>query len=51
MGAARTNPYVLRMQTSRQNPNYKKGLNWKGSSGFHTDSKGTKKKISSHANP
>jgi hypothetical protein len=49
MGAARTNPYTLRMQASREKPNYKKGLkNWKYYSGFHTYNKGAKK-ISSHA--
>jgi hypothetical protein len=51
MGAARTNPYVLRMQASREKPNYKKSLNRKYFSGCHTENKGTKKKISSHANP
>ena len=44
MGAARTNPYALRMQACRQKPNYEKGLNCKYYSRFHTDSKGTKKK-------
>jgi hypothetical protein len=33
----------LRMQASRQKPNYKKGLNRKFSSGCHIDNKGTKK--------
>ena len=49
MGAARTNPYALRMQASRQKPNYKKGLNWKGSCGFHIEGKYAKK-TNSHAN-
>jgi hypothetical protein len=43
MGVSRPNPYVLRMQASRQKPNYKKGLNRKFSSGCHTNNKGTKK--------
>jgi hypothetical protein len=51
MGGARTNPYVLRMQASREKLNDKKSLNRKYSSGYHTDNKGTEKKISSHANP
>jgi hypothetical protein len=46
MGAARADPYVLRLQASRQKPNYKKGLNRKCSSGCHIDSKVTKKKKS-----
>jgi hypothetical protein len=36
------------MQASQQKPNYKKGLTWKGSCGFHTDNKGKKQ---SPANP
>jgi hypothetical protein len=43
MGGSRTNPYALRLQASREKPNYKKGLNWKSSCGLHTDDKDTKK--------
>jgi hypothetical protein len=49
MGGSRTNPYVLRMQASRQKPNYEKGLKWKGSCGFHIGNKYAKK-TDSHAN-
>ena len=43
-GGSCPNTDILRMQASRQKPNYEKGLNWKYYSRFHTNSKGTKKK-------